>query len=108
MEFGCILETRVKEGKAGRILNMEFSDWSTMSNYEHSEGGRIWVMWRDSVRMTPIYKTDQMITCSVGLQDQEDFLCSFIYARNGVEERRELGRTYVIIKTLRCSITRHG
>lgn len=21
MEFGCILETRVKEGKAGRILN---------------------------------------------------------------------------------------
>ena len=40
--------------------------------------------------MTPIYKTDQMITCEVGLHGQEDFFCSFIYASNDVEERNVL------------------
>ena len=90
MEFGCILETRVKESKAGRILNSVFRDWSSITNYEYSNGGRIWVVWKDSVRMTPVYKTDQMITCSVGLQGQEEFFCSFIYASNSVDERKEL------------------
>lgn len=91
MEFGCILESRVKENKAGRILSSVFKDWSYITNYEHSQGGRIWVVWKDSVRMTPVYKTDQMITCSVGVQDQEEFFCSFIYPSNSVDERKELG-----------------
>jgi len=39
MEFGCILETRVKERKAVSILQSVFSDWSSMTNYEHSLGG---------------------------------------------------------------------
>lgn len=41
MMFGCVLETRVKENKAGKILNSVFRDWSVMTNYEHSNGGRI-------------------------------------------------------------------
>lgn len=41
MRFGCILETRVKEGKAGKILKKVFKDWSSITNYEDSEGGRI-------------------------------------------------------------------
>ena len=44
MKFGCILETRVKEGKAGRILGSVFKDWSSMTNYEHNQGGRIWLL----------------------------------------------------------------
>lgn len=40
--------------------------------------------------MTPVYKTDQLITCSVGLQGQEEFFCSFIYASNTMEGRKEL------------------
>ena len=38
MKFGCVLETRVKEIKAGKILNSVFGDWSAMTNYEHSQG----------------------------------------------------------------------
>lgn len=90
MEFGCILQTRVKEGKARRILNSVFKDWLSITNYEYSSGGRIWVVWKDTVCMTPIYKTDQMITCSVGIQGQEEFFCSFIYASNDMEERNVL------------------
>lgn len=90
MEFGCILETRVKEVKAGKLLSSVFSDWSSMTNYEYSSGGRIWLLWRDTVRMTPVFKSDQLITCSVALQDEEEFFCSFVYASNDVEGRKVL------------------
>lgn len=90
LKFGCILETRVKEVKSEKILKSVFHGWSAIINYEHSQGGRIWVLWKVSVRMTPVYKTDQLITCSVGLQDEEEFFCSFVYASNQSEERKEL------------------
>ena len=43
MKFGCILETRVKEKKAGKIIKEGFREWSVMTNYDCSPGGRIWV-----------------------------------------------------------------
>ena len=90
MKFGCILETRVKESKVEKVLNTVFRDWSYMNNYEYSQGGRIWLVWREAVCMTPVYKTDQLITCSVCLQDQEEFFCTFVYASNLVIGRKEL------------------
>ena len=90
MMFGCILETRVKEKKAERILSTVFKDWSSMTNYEHSGGGRIWLLWRDTVRLTPVYKSDQLITVSVALQDEEEFMCTFVYASNQADERKGL------------------
>lgn len=90
LQFGCILETRVKEKKAEKILESVFSGWSSMTNYEYSQGGRIWLVWKDSVRMTPVYKTDQLITCSVAFQDEEEFFCTFVYASNQREERKVL------------------
>lgn len=58
MKFGCILETRVKEKKAEKILGSVFRGWSNITNYEESSGGEIWFLWRDSVRITPVYKSD--------------------------------------------------
>lgn len=40
--------------------------------------------------MSPVFKTDQLITVSVKIQGEEEFFSTFIYARNLVEERREL------------------
>lgn len=90
MKFGCILETRVKERKADRILKSVFRDWSSMSNYKESQGGRIWLVWRESVRMTPVYKMDQLVTCYVALEDEEEFYCTFVYASNLIEEMKVL------------------
>ena len=56
----------------------------------YSQGGRIWLVWRESVRMSTVYKTYQMITCSVGLKDEDEFFCTFVYAKNEVEDKREL------------------
>lgn len=88
--FGCLIETRVKEKKAGKIVEKVFHGWNFMANYEYNRLGRLWVLWREEVRMTPVYKTAQMITCSVLLPWKEEFLCSFIYAFNTAEERRSL------------------
>lgn len=92
MEFCCVLETRVKEGKAVRILDSVFRGWSAMTNYEHSQGGRIWLVWKETVCMTPVFKSDQLITCSVRLQNGVEFFRTFIYASNIAEERKVLWR----------------
>lgn len=89
-KFGCVLETRVKESKAEKILNKVFRDWSSITNYEDSSGGRIWFLWRDSVRITPVYKTDQLVTVKVELGNEEGFYCTSVYASNQVEERKVL------------------
>lgn len=89
--FGCLLETRVKESKAQSIVSTIFPTWSFLSNYEYNRLGRIWVVWNDKVRLTPIFKSNQVITCSVLMEGREDeFFCSFIYASNAMEERKIL------------------
>lgn len=51
----------------------------------------MWIVWKDEVRLTPVYKSGQMVTCSVLMQgEKEEFFCSFIYALNTVEEGKEL------------------
>lgn len=90
-QFGCLLETRVREGKAQKILSSVFKDWSSITNYEHGRLGRIWVLWGPNVRVTPCCKSGQFITCSIMLEGMaEEVLCTFVYARNTSEERREL------------------
>lgn len=62
-----------------------------MANYEYNRLGRIWIVWISEVRMTPVFKSDQLITCSILLPGKTDeFFCSFIYAHNTVYERRSL------------------
>ena len=40
--------------------------------------------------MTLVYKTDQLITCYVGLKDEDEFFGTFIYANNEVEDKKVL------------------
>lgn len=89
MNFGCILETRVKESKSESILKKVFIGWSYITNYEYSRGRRIWFVWRDNVCVTPVYKSGQLIICSVGLHGREEFFYPSVYANNLVEERKE-------------------
>lgn len=43
------------------------------------------------LRMTPVYESSQLITCSVLMKGKgEEFFCSFVYALNGVEGRKSL------------------
>lgn len=92
-QFGCILETKVKERRAGRVAGLVFRDWNLVTNYEFNRLGRIWVVWSQHVQVQVVFKSGQMITCSIKLQHMdEEFCCSFIYASNFAEERKELWR----------------
>lgn len=96
--FGCLLETRVKEAKVSNIFQSTFQDWSLISNYEFNSGGRIWVVWGDNARLTPVFKSSQMITSSILLEGNTDeFFFSFVYASNFQEEKRSFGTRSAIM-----------
>ncbi|KAF8109181.1 hypothetical protein N665_0101s0011 [Sinapis alba] len=81
---GVQVAKATSQGKASR------KGWEYMSNYEHNALERIWVVWKSNVRLTPVFKSDQIITMPMKLQGNEDeFFCSFVYARNTMEERKE-------------------
>lgn len=64
-----------------------------VSNYEFNRLGRIWVVWSTNVQLQVIFKSGQMIVCLVQVEHfEEEFICSFIYASNFVEERKMLWR----------------
>lgn len=92
-QFGCFIETKVKERKVAKVMNKYFGDWNMVSNYEFSRLGRIWVTWNKQTKVQVVFKSGQLITCSVLLHGAtEEFWCSFIYALNTAEERRVLWR----------------
>lgn len=90
-QFGCLLETRVKESKAQQITSSVFANWSCISNYEYNRRERTWVLWSPRVRVTPCFKSGQVITCSILLDgSEEEIFCFFVYASNLAEERKQL------------------
>lgn len=92
-QFGCLIETRVKESKVKKIIEWVFPGWSYMANYDYNRLGRIWVLWSSQVRVTPCFQSAQIVTCSVLLEGlKEEFFCSFVYGLNLMEERKELWR----------------
>lgn len=92
-QFGCILETRVEDTKAIHVAKKVFSDWNLLTNYEFNRRGRIWIVWKKTVNLTVVFKSAQMITCLLKIPGiDEEICCSFIYASNFAEERRELWR----------------
>ena len=60
-QFGCLIETRVKEGRMKRILAKVVPGWSYVANYEYNRLGRLWIVWSSRVRVTPL-----LSECSVG------------------------------------------
>jgi len=90
-QFGCLVETRVKENKVAQLVSKLFKDWSVLTNYEHNRRGRICVLWHKNVRLSPFYKSGQLMTCLLKLEAREDeFFCSFVYASNYAEGRKTL------------------
>lgn len=88
--FGGLLETKVKEGRSERILSTVFQGWSMISNYEYNTRGRIWLVWRPDIRVTPFFKSGQMLTVSICTEGDQEFFYSIVYALNTMEERKEL------------------
>ncbi|CAL9233341.1 unnamed protein product, partial [Arabidopsis halleri] len=89
--FGSVLETHVSEENASAILVSTFPGWRWETNYSHSAGGRIWVVWDPSISVICFYKSAQLVFC--GVHDpatNQSFSVGFVYAFNTVIQRRSL------------------
>lgn len=91
--FGCLLETRVREGNHQKCMSASMPSLNVITNYDHHPLGRIWFCWSDRVTVTLLHRSAQMITCAVQISDTgEQFICSAVYAFNTAAERTHLWR----------------
>lgn len=89
--IGSVLETHVSEVNAERILQSTFPGWKWITNYSHSEGGRIWVVWDPSISVFCFKQSAQLVMCGVFVPaSNESFSVTFVYAFNTVIQRRAL------------------
>lgn len=75
-----------------------------MENYEHNVLGQIWVVWKSNVSLSPVFKSDQMITSSVKIQGmREEFFFVLLFMR-GIQQKKKMnfGKICVIIMILLC------
>lgn len=70
-----------------------FKDLSFMANYEYNRLGRLWILWRSSVRMTPVYKSAQLTTSSILLPgEKEEFFYFYLCLQYDQGKERSMER----------------
>ncbi|XP_074299600.1 uncharacterized protein LOC141630734 [Silene latifolia] len=86
--FG-LLETRVKEKNALKIIRTIFKDYKLVNNYKEHSNGRIWLIWKpSSVTVTPLLYNSQFIHCeALHHATGHRFHVTMIYASNNARER---------------------
>lgn len=72
------------------ILPSIGQDWTAISNYQHSELGRIWIIFKQLTKIVHLFSDAQSITCEVTLEDDRSFFYTAVYASNALEERHTL------------------
>ncbi|KAL4334719.1 hypothetical protein GQ457_07G002500 [Hibiscus cannabinus] len=74
-----------------------FGGWRFFNNYLATPNGRIWTLIRGAWKFEEVSSYSQAITCCLRRGD-DSFYCSFVYACNGREDRRELWREFIDVK----------
>lgn len=89
-----LLETRVKQNKAGNARKLFGPTWQFVNNYSSAINGRIWVGWDASrVSFQPLSDTDQVLHgYFTDHADSFHVFVSFIYGANDGDGRVALGQ----------------
>lgn len=90
LSFGALLETHIHESNKNQILSSLGPDRSVVSNYQHSDLGKIWILYKQPIQILELFSEKQSITCQVTLEDGSSFFYTAIYASNDQEERKDL------------------
>lgn len=87
-----LLETRVKEVKANKIVPKVARGWSWVSNYQVAQNGHIWALWREElVDLQVLQIHEQFIHCKITDRRSDfDTLITFVYGKNNIEDRKSL------------------
>ncbi|XP_019252764.1 PREDICTED: uncharacterized protein LOC109231560 [Nicotiana attenuata] len=66
IKLAGLVETKVKEGNAGKVISRIVPGWNKMTNYEYAVNGKIWIIWDEQMyAVQPLDKQDQFIHCLV-------------------------------------------
>ncbi|XP_058722236.1 uncharacterized protein LOC131594157 [Vicia villosa] len=97
-----LIETRVKDNKAGAVRNKLNLRGEYVDNYQRHENGRIWVFWNDNkVGLTVVKVTQQMIHCSIhDTMGRWRYWLTAIYVMNQLEHRQKLWKD---IEDIQCN-----
>ncbi|XP_021859668.1 uncharacterized protein [Spinacia oleracea] len=90
----ALIETRVKLKNSSKLQNKFGAQWHWVSNYDHSDRGRIWIGWKHRVvTLTVVYKSEQIIHGIVSA-NSANFTYGFtaVYGLHSIETRRSLWR----------------
>ncbi|KAF8413454.1 hypothetical protein HHK36_001441 [Tetracentron sinense] len=94
-----LVETKVQEVNADRIMSKCTRHWQRIDNYSHATNGRIWLLW-DSLELNvqPLSISKQAIHVTVSCRDwTSDAIVSVVYGSNVRVEREDLWRELLAI-----------
>ncbi|CAA7029178.1 unnamed protein product [Microthlaspi erraticum] len=90
VSFGALLETHVREPSINHILSTIAPNWSCIANYDHSDLGKIWIIYKSPTKVRLLFEDLQSITVEVTLDSGESFIYTAVYASNDYDTRKEL------------------
>ena len=94
----AVLETHSKTKKLNKIADRIFGQWEWVSNMQHCDKGcRIVLGWNSlEIRMSMVHCSKQSMLCCVEtVDDKVKLFCTFVYAANSGNERKELWKDFV-------------
>ncbi|XP_074299237.1 uncharacterized protein LOC141630296 [Silene latifolia] len=96
-----VLETRIKEKKAKKVIHNKFKAFKVICNYNAHVNGRIWLVWKPTtVDIHPLIIHSQFIHCEVFHHaTYTKFHLTMIYASNNARARDDLWHNLRTIST---------
>lgn len=96
-----LLEHKVKEANAKRILNFICPHWHFAHNYNFAPIGRILVCWDPQIlTVNVLNQSSQYIHCEVhSIHSGLVFLTTFVYGANDYVDRHDLWSSLLNLKT---------
>lgn len=101
MNVCAIIETQLKRKKLYKIGDSIFRSWELVDNMSHCDKGcRIMVGWNgDLVTVNVIHYSKQAVLCKIeAIKGSLSMFCTFVYAANGGNERKELWKDLGLYK----------
>ncbi|KAK4709753.1 hypothetical protein R3W88_004266 [Solanum pinnatisectum] len=88
----AVLEHKIKEKLAEKVLQKIATGWKWEANYEYIDKGRIWLLWNPTVLDCKILgKSDQYIYSSVEVKRNNMIFCLVaVYGLHTIHTRKQL------------------
>ncbi|KAG2332389.1 hypothetical protein Bca52824_003569 [Brassica carinata] len=88
--FGALLETHVSEANSISILAVLGPGWKLLANYQYSDLGKVWLVYKDPIKVQFLFADAQSITVKILPPESFPFYYTAVYASNELEDRRQL------------------